>query len=131
MWYLQLCSAFSRLFGGGRVKWQSRRTWSLHLLISRAPTRHWRGTSDIGGHAQQLIGLIVLWLRRDGTDGSSDWIQYKHLSNCILHTKLVLLNTDCTFKVSGELFKNISIRSLLQAKEHQISGDEAQASAYL
>lgn len=85
----------------------------------------------IGGHAQQVIGLIALWLGRDGTDGSSDWIQYKHLSNCILCAKLVLLNIDCTFKVSGELLKNISTRVLLQANEHQISGDEAQASAYL
>lgn len=84
-----------------------------------------------GGHTQQVIGLITLWLRRDGTDGSSDWIQYKHLSDCILSAKLVLLNTDCTFKVSGELLKNISTRALLQASEHQISGDEAQASAYL
>ena len=75
-----------------------------------------------GGHAQQVIGLITLGLRRDGTDGSSDWIRYKHLSNCILRAKLVLLNTDCTFKVSGELLKNISTRALLQASEHRSLG---------
>lgn len=108
--------------------WPARDVGRLSFLLD---TELEASGMHIGGHAQQLIGLIVLWLRRDGTDGSSDWIQYKHLSNCILRAKLVLLNTDCTFKVSGELFKNISIRALLQAKEHQISGDEVQASAYL
>ena len=82
------------------LHWPARGVRRLSLALDielEAPGMH------IGGHAQQVIGLVAVWLRREGKNGSSDWSHHNHLLNCFPCAKLVVLNPDCTFKVSGEL----------------------------